>query len=118
MTPEFIVTGILPDTPNIWQQVDSIRRGQRERNLGLILNLLCKDGFIPVGKYVIDMSVGESPLDQYRTALYHTSDPLDVRCMKIKTENKADREFIKQAAMLDKRVMEYKSKLRTEPDNG
>jgi hypothetical protein len=112
MTPEFTVTGILPDTPNLWQQVDNIRRGRSERNLGLILDLLCKDGFIPAGRYIIDMSTGPDPLDSYRDALHRTSDPLDVECMKIKEANRGDKDFTKQAAMLDKKVIEYQSKLK------
>jgi hypothetical protein len=111
MTPEFNVTGSLPDTPNLWQQVDNIRRGRCERNLGLILDILCKDGFIPAGKYIIDMTPGIDPLDAYRDALHATGDPLDVECMTIKRENKADREFMKQATMLDRKVIEYQSKL-------
>ncbi len=118
MTPEFDVTGILPDVPNIWQQVDGIRRGRRTRNLGMILDLLCKDGFISAGKYVIDMSEGPRPLDQYRDALYRTSDPLDIECIRIKEANKSDREFTAQAAKLDKRVMQYKSNLPGESIDG
>jgi hypothetical protein len=117
MTPEFIVTGVMPDTPNIWQQIDNIRRG-RGRNLGLILDLLCKDGFIPAGKYVIDMTMGPDPLDQYRAALHRTSDPLDIECMTLKKTHRTDKSFVKQVAILDKRVLEYKSKLRTEPTDG
>jgi hypothetical protein len=112
MTPEFNVTGFLPDIPNLWQQVDNIRRGRSERNLGLILNLLCKDKFIPAGKYIIDMTPGPDPLDTYRDTLHRTNDPLDVECMKIKKANHNNRDFIKQAAMLDKKVAEYQSKLQ------
>jgi len=112
MTPEFNVTGTLPDTPNIWQQIDRIRRGHKGRNLRLIMELLCKDGFIPAGKYIIDMTPGPVPLDVYRDALYRTGDPLDVECMRIKETNKGDRDFVKQAAMLDEKVTEYQTKLR------
>jgi hypothetical protein len=112
MTPEFNVTGCLPDTPNLWQQVDSVRRGHKERNLGLILDVLCNDGFIQPGKYIIDMKPGIDPLDEYRDALHKTGDPFDVVCMTLKRENQHDRVFMKQAALLDKKVIEYKTKLR------
>jgi hypothetical protein len=112
MTPEFIVTGSLPDTPNIWQQVDNIRRGKGGRHLSLILNLLCKDGFILAGKYVIDMSPGPDPSDFYRDALHRTGDPLSVECLKIKETNKGDQDFVKRVAMLDKKVAGYQTKLR------
>lgn len=113
MTPEFTVTGILPDTPNLWQQIDNIRRGHLRSKLDMILNLLCRDGFIPAGKYIIDMTPGPPPLDEYRNALHQSGDPQGVECMRIKEENKGDRIFTKQVAMLDKRVVEYQSKLST-----
>jgi hypothetical protein len=54
MLPEYIVTGALPSATNIKQQSDNIRRGRPTRNLHLILNVLCADGFIGKGKYIID----------------------------------------------------------------
>ena len=117
MTPEFDVTGILPDTPNIWQQVDNIRRGRSERNLGLILNLLCKDGFIPAGKYIIVMTPEAAPLDEYRDALHQSGDPSSAECIAIKRANQKDRNFTKQVAMLDRRLIEHKSKLPTMEDS-
>ncbi len=56
MYPEFIVTGKMPPVANIGQQIDDIRRGRLTKNLGLILNVLCADGFIGKGKYIIDTS--------------------------------------------------------------
>ena len=56
MFPEFIVTGKMPPAWNIAEQADNIRRGRYTRNLGLILNVLCADGFIDRGKYIIDTS--------------------------------------------------------------
>jgi len=35
------------------------------RKLGLILNVLCVDGFIPKGKYVIDTSAPPNPIVRY-----------------------------------------------------
>jgi len=117
MVPEFLVTGVLVDTPNLWQQVDGIRRGQRVRNLGLILDLLCKDGFIPAGKYVIDMTPGVSPLDEYREALYQSGDPSSVECQAIKTANKTTKDFTKRVALLDQRWVEHQSKLPAKEDS-
>ena len=56
MYPEFIVTGRMPPVANLGQQIDDIRRGRPTKNLGLILNVLCADGFIGKGKYIIDTS--------------------------------------------------------------
>ena len=57
MFPEFIVTGKMPPAWNIAEQADNIRRGRPTKNLGLILNVLCADGFIGKGKYIIDTSM-------------------------------------------------------------
>jgi len=107
MTPEFIVTGILP--AGMKQQMDNIRRGRKTRSVGLILNVLCIDGFIPAGKYVIDMSERVKPLDQYREALYRTQDPLSVECLKIREKHKKDRKFIQQIAVLNRKISEFKT---------
>ncbi len=56
MFPEFIVTGRMPPAWNVAEQADDIRRGRPTRNLGLILNVLCADGFIGKGKYILDTS--------------------------------------------------------------
>lgn len=56
MCPEYIVNGEMPPASNIGQQIDNIRRGRPTRNLSLILNVLCADGFIGKGKYIIDTS--------------------------------------------------------------
>lgn len=105
MTPEFVVDGILGDANNLGQQIFDIRQGYRIRNLRLALNLLCKDGFIPKGFYIIDTAVGEKPVEAYRRALNESHDPLNVECIRIKEENRRDRDFMRQAVLLDKRVL-------------
>jgi hypothetical protein len=105
MTPEFVVDGILGDVNNLGQQIFDIRQGYRIRNLRLALNLLCKDGFIPKGIYIIDTAVGEKPVEAYRRALNESHDPLNVECIRIKEENRRDRDFMRQAVLLDKRVL-------------
>ena len=109
MAPEFIITGIPPTLNNLKQQMDNIRRGRKTRSVGLILNVLCIDGFIPVGKYVIDMTERVKPLDKYRKALYQTQDPLSDECLKIREKHKGDRKFIQQIAVLNKRISEIKT---------
>ena len=108
MTPEFVVTGSLPMTGNMWQRIDSIRRGRRERNLGLILDVLCHDGFIPAGKYVIDMTQGPDPIEAYREALNENLDPLDTRCVQLKEGNRRDKVFMKRVKALDSRALEIR----------
>lgn len=108
MTPEFVVTGILPPANTMGQQVFDIRQGRKTRRLGLILDLLCSDGFIPVGIYIIDMTEGDEPFEAYRKILNECHDPLDPECLKIKSDNRRDSKFIKQVKILDKRIIELK----------
>ncbi len=101
MVPEFVVDGKLPPAPNIRQQVDNIRRGRRTRNLGLILNVLCMDEFIPAGKYVIDTREEPNLIIRYTQLLNDTHDPLAPECLAMKERHKHDREFMKRAKLLD-----------------
>ena len=108
MTPEFTVIGILPSANNIEQQVFDIRCGFSTRNLGLILNILCLDGFILPGIYVIDMSAEDNPVEEYRKILNGSHDLLDPRCLKIKEANRGNKEFVKRAKVLDEQIMKLK----------
>lgn len=111
MIPEYDVSDKLPPAPNIRQQVDNIRRGRRTRNLGLILNVLCMEGFIPAGKYVIDTREDLHPIVRYTELLNDTHDPLDPRCLALKEQHQHDREFMKRAKLLDKLTVEFKQKV-------
>ena len=113
MTPEFAVTGILPPANNIEQQVFDIRQGFSTRNLGLILNILCLDGFIQAGIYVIDMTGEGDPVEEYRKVLNDNHDLLDPRCLKIKEANRGNRTFAKQVKVLDQQLI----KLKQEQEN-
>jgi len=104
MIPEFIVTGTLPPATNIEQQADAIRRGRRTQNLHLVLNVLCQDGFIPAGKYVIDTTKRESPIVVYTRLLNTTHDPNHPRCLAFKRKHQGNTQFMKRAAILDRRA--------------
>ncbi len=108
MTPEFAVTGVLPPANNMGQQVFDIRCGFSTRNLGLILNVLCIDGFIHPGIYVIDMTEDRMPIEEYRKVLNDSHDLLDPRCLKIKKENKGNKGFAKMAKVLDEQIIKLK----------
>jgi len=114
MAPEYIVTGTLPPAVNMAQQVDNIRRGRRTRDLGLILNVLCVDGFIPVGKYVIDISEDRQPINRYAEELNESHDPASPGCVDLKKRHREDREFMKRAKMLDQLMITAKRELETE----
>ena len=70
------------------QEADRIRRGHRTRNVALILNVLCIDGYIPAGQYIIDTHPEPPPGQVYRALLIETGDPNDPRCVAFKREHR------------------------------
>ena len=52
--PEYAVSPVLPPALDAARQAEAIRAGRRTQNVSLILNVLCIDGYIPAGKYIID----------------------------------------------------------------
>ncbi len=108
--PEFIVTGNLPPATNISQQVDNIRRGRKTRSLDLILNVLCADGFIPRGKYVIDTTALPDPVSVYTQLLNEHQDPNHQKCVAFRKQNRGP-DFLRRAKVLDKLTLEFKQEL-------
>jgi hypothetical protein len=92
MCPEFIVTGALPPASNARQQADNIRRGRRTKNLQLILNVLCLDGFIPTGKYIIDTRPGPPPVSVYTDLLNEHGDPDHPECVAFREKHRGKEE--------------------------
>lgn len=111
MTPEIDVTGHMPNVPNLCQLVDNIRRGRRTRNLGLILDILCQDGFIPAGKYIINMVEMLSPIKRYTEALNKSQDCLHPVCIAIKAKNLGDVKFNRQVKLLDDKLLKHHEQL-------
>jgi hypothetical protein len=70
LVPEYAVRPTLPPSEDARRRADAIRAGRRTRDVFLILNVLCLDGFIPAGKYIIDTRPEPSPTDQYRAPLW------------------------------------------------
>ena len=116
LCPEFVVTGQMPPASNAGQQADNIRRGRKTRNLGLILNVLCVDGFIPKGKYVIDTSAPPNPIAGYTELLNEHHDPNHPECMAFRLIH-PDPEFQRRANVLDKLTREDTQRLE-KPDEG
>jgi len=54
LVPEYAVSPTLPLSEDARRRADAIRAGRRTRDVALILNVLCLDGYIPAGKYIID----------------------------------------------------------------
>jgi hypothetical protein len=101
MCPEYQVTGEIGSAWNAQQQADNVRRGYRTNNVKLVLNVLCQDGFIPAGKYVIDTHKRIAPDILYRRILEETRNPLDPRCVNFKEKHRGNREFVSRAKILD-----------------
>jgi hypothetical protein len=106
MCPEYLVTPVLPPATSARQEADRIRQGHRSRNLPLILNVLCVDGFIPAGRYTIDTHPEPPPGQVYRELLIETADPNHLRCTAFKREHRSNRAFTQLAARMDQAVME------------
>ena len=51
--PEYIVTGLLIASDSVRAQIKRIRAGKWYSNVGFLLNLLCAEGHLRKGKYVI-----------------------------------------------------------------
>lgn len=108
MFPEFHVSQQLPPAWNARQQADNIRRGRRCRNLALVLAVLCIDGFIPVGRYVLDTTERQSPMDQYRKILQVTEDPMHRDCLAFKAKHLKNKQFRQYADLVDRAVRTHK----------
>ena len=118
MIPEYTVDGTVPPAANMGQQVDNIRRGRRTRDLGLILNVLCMDSFIPIGMYVIDTTEDLEPINRYAVLLSTHHNPLDPSCIALKEKHRHDKDFMRQAKALESLVLEAKRKLAEETADG
>ena len=116
MVPEFLVTGELPPAANMGQQADNIRRGRRTRDLGLILNVLCVDGFIPVGMYAIDTIEDQTPIHTYAELLNRNYDPLHPTCIALREKHRHDKDFMKRAKELERLVLEAKRQVEENTD--
>lgn len=71
----------------------------------LILNVLCLDGLIPAGKYIIDTRPEPSPIDQYRTLLRQTGTPESRECIAFRRAHHSDKMFTRFAAEIDTTVL-------------
>jgi len=105
MCPEYLVSPTLPPAISAQQEADRIRRGKRTRNVALILNVLCLDGYIPAGQYTIDTHPAPPPGQVYRALLIETGDPAHPRCVAFKHEHRHNRAFTRLATEMDTVVL-------------
>ena len=105
LVPEYAVSPALPPAEDARQRADTIRAGRRTRDVALILNVLCLDGFIPPGKYIIDTRPEPSPIDQYRALLRRIGTPESEECRAFRRAHQGDKAFIRLAAEIDTQVL-------------
>ncbi len=80
--------------------------------MSLILNVLCIDGYIPPGKYIIDTRPETPPIDQYRALLRQTGTPESEECSAFRRAHHGDKSFTSLAAEIDMAVL---NALREQP---
>lgn len=101
LCPEYAVQAAMPPAADAPERANRIRAGQWTKNVNLILNVLCIDGFIPAGRYIIDTHKQPDPIDAYKALLRRTLDPLHAEYIQFKNHHRSNREFRQLAARLD-----------------
>ena len=81
------------------------RAGQRPRDVSLIVNVLCLDGCIPAGKYIIDTRPEPATIDQYRVLLRQTGTPESKECSAFRRAHEGDKTLTRLAAEIDTAVL-------------
>jgi len=105
LVPEYAVGPALPPALDAARQAEAIRAGRRTQNVSLILNVLCIDGYIPPGKYIIDTRPEPPPIDQYRALLRRTGTPEAKECSAFRQSHRDDKAFIRLATEIDTQVL-------------
>ena len=67
--------------------------------------MLCLDGFIPAGKYIIGTRPEPSPIEQYRALLRQTGTPESKECIAFRRAHHNDKAFTRLAAETDTAVL-------------
>lgn len=82
-----------------------IRAGRQTHDAPLIPNMLCLDGLIPAGKYIIDTRPEPAILDEYRSLLRQTGTPESECCRAFRHAHRGDKMFIRLAAEIGTKVL-------------
>jgi hypothetical protein len=106
LIPEYIVNPNLPGCGDIDRQANAIRNGRRSRNVLLILTILCADGFIPAGKYLIDTKPEPPLLETYKTLLQQTGTPESKECSTFRATHNNNKELRRIISEIDTQVLQ------------
>ncbi len=107
LTYEYDVKPELPPAWNTGRRADQIRLGNITRDVPLILAVLCVDGFIPPGRYIIDTRLQTVPIDAYRQLIQKTGDILHPDCIRFRQAHANDPTFTRQANLVDQAVITW-----------
>jgi hypothetical protein len=102
--PEYYVKAAVPE--NLEQKAQALRDGHFCSNVPLILNVLCLDGYIPSGRYIIDTHPAPPPIDIYTSLMKKRLDASHPECAAFKKANSRNKTFMAQAAVIDKMIKE------------
>ena len=105
LVPEYTVQATLPSCGDVLRQAGAIRSGRRTQNVTLILTVLCIDGYIPAGRYIIDTRPETPPLEVYKALLRKTGTPESEECRKFRAARRHDRNFTRIVAEIDTQVL-------------
>ena len=106
LVPEYAVSAALPPSEDARRRADAIRAGRRTRDVALILNVLCLDGCIPAGKYIIDTRPEPAvPRPIPGLLLRQTGTPESEECMRLPARPPSDKTFIRLAAEIDTQML-------------
>ena len=103
--PEYLVQGVIP--PDLQTRARRIRTGDPCGDLSLILTVLCADGHIPAGLYVIDTQREPETLEVYKTLLQRALDPLNSECVHFKEKHRDNLHFSRRARIIDRSLIEW-----------
>jgi hypothetical protein len=106
LVPEYLVGSILPPSGDAQRCADAIRAGRRTQDVSLLLTVLCQDGYIPAGKYIIDTRPEPSPLEQYKALLRKTRTPESEECRRFRAVYRQDKTFTRRVAEIDTQVLQ------------
>jgi len=112
MSSEYNVSPTVPGSHDAPRRADAIRGGRRTREVPLILTVLCADGYIPAGRYIVDTRAKTAPIEQYKQILRATGNPESEECRAFRAAHKHDRQFVQLAAAIDAQVLQVLREMR------
>jgi len=106
LVPEYRVGTPLPPGGDAARRATMLRSGRRTREVALILSVLCTDGYIPAGKYIVDTRPETPPLEIYKALLRQTGTPESKECREFRAAHRHDRDFTRIVAGIDTQVLQ------------